>query len=143
MSFGCKHSLPHPPTFADFHRLGPGILEDEKRLNAQVALFETAMFLPRDLELIRVKGNPRELIGAALQTKVGDSSIPVLTREAFLHGSNDPVVLTGIAKSLIREIANEVQGARDRPNLLEVLTSLEHLEPGNGLPLCLRAYIQL
>ena len=143
VAFGCKYSPSHPPTFADFHRVGPGTLEDEKKLTALVAVFETAMFLPRDIELIRAKGNAHELVGAALQAKVGDKSIRLLTREALLRGSNDPVVLTGVAVSLVHAIANETQAANGNPDLHQVLTALERLEPENGLPLCIQAYLQM
>ncbi len=119
------------------------MLEDEKKLNAQVAVFEAAMFLPRDIAVIRAKGNAHELVGAALQSRVGDESIPALIREALLRGSNDPVVLTGVANHLVREIANPVKGANGVPDLVQVLATLERLEPENGLPLCLRAYVQL
>ena len=143
ISLGCRYSPPHPPTFADFRRVGPGMLEDEKKWKAQLVVLEAAMLSPRDIEVIRANKNPQELVGAALNAKVGDKNISALTREAFLHGSNDPVILTGIAQSLIREIANGVQGARDGPDLQQVLTALGQLEPDNGLTLCLRAYLQL
>ena len=143
MSLGCHYSPSHPPTFADFHRLGPGMLDDEKKLNAQLAVFGAAMFLPNDFEMIRARGGAHELVGAALSSKVGDKSLPMLTREALLHGSNDPVVLTGVAVCLAREIANDVYAASSTPELHQVLTALERLEPQNGLPLCFRAYLQL
>ena len=59
--------------------------------------------------MIRANKNAQELVGAALNAKVGDKNISALTREALLRGSNDPVVLTGIAQSLIREIANGIK----------------------------------
>jgi hypothetical protein len=140
---GCKHSLPHPPTFADFHRVGPGMLEDEKKINAQIVLFEAAFFSPQDIQTIRAKGTAREIIGAALQAKLGDPSVSLLIREALAQGSNDAVVVTGIANSLVRTIVNERQGPHDTPDLHQVLTALERLEPDNGFPQCLRAYLQL
>src|SRR5262249_20472341 len=145
LSFGCKHTHApaHPPTFADFHRVGPGMLKDEKKINAAIATFEAAMFLPQDIEAIRAKGSAREIVGAALQASVTDPSIPLLIREALQRGSNDPVVLTGIAYNLVRAIANERQGPHDTPDLHQVLTALGQLEPDNGLPQCLRAYLQL
>lgn len=143
VSFGCSYSPPHPPTFADFQRLGPGMLEDEKKLNAQGVVFEAAMFLPRDIEVIRAKGNAHELVGAALQSRVGDESIPTLIREALLRGSNEPVVLAGVANHQVREVANSVEGTNTVSDLGQVLAALERLEPENGLPLCLRAYVQL
>lgn len=101
------------------------------------------MFSPRDIEAIRARGRSHELVGAALNAKVGDNNIVALTREAFLRGSNDPVVLTGITQSLIREIANKTQVVIGAPDLDQVLTALERLEPENGLPLCARANISL
>jgi hypothetical protein len=117
------------------------MLEDEKKLTAQFALFEEAMFLPQDIAVIRAKGSAHELVGAALQARVGDASIAVLIREALSRGSNDPVVLTGVAKHLVAEAINPV--ANGVPELLQVMDALERLEPENGLPLCLRAYVQL
>ncbi len=143
MSFGCRYAPPHPPTFADFRRLGPGMLEDEKKLNAQVAVFEAAKFLPREIEAIRAKGDTHELIGAALQSRVGDENIPALLREASWRGSNDAVVLTGVARILVRDIVNQVNGTNGAPELVQVLAALEGLEPDNGLPLCIRAYVQM
>jgi hypothetical protein len=118
------------------------MLEDEKKLNAQVAVFEAAMFSPQDIEVIRAKGDAHELLGAALQARVGDESIPALIREALLRGSSDPVVLTGVAH-LVREASNPVKGANGVPDLVQVMAALERLEPENGLPLCLHAYVQL
>ena len=143
MSIGCQYSPPHPPTFADFHRTGPGTLEDAKKLNAQLAVFEAALFSPEDLQRIRSKGNAHELVGAALQSRVGDENLPALTQEALLRGPNDPVVLTGVAKSLLREIGNGMPRASGTPDLHVVLNALEELEPDNGLPLCVRAFLQL
>jgi len=143
MSVGCRSSPRHPPTFVDFHRLGPGWFEDEKKLDAMLAVFEAATFLPRDIEVIRAKGNARELVGAALQAKVGDQSIPLLIHEALLRGSNDPVVWAAIARTLVREAANQANGATRVPDLGQALAALDRLEPENGLPLCLRAYVEL
>jgi hypothetical protein len=142
-STGCKHTLAHPPTFADFHRVGPGVLEDEKKINAQIAVFEAALFLPRDIEPILAKGAAREIIGAALQAQVTKTSIPFLIREAFQGGSNDPVVLTGIANCLVQAIVNRSYGPKDNLDLHQVLKVLERIEPDNGLPQCVRAYLQL
>jgi hypothetical protein len=141
--FACSDAPQHPPTFADFQRLGPGVLEDEKKLMAQVAVFEAAMFLPQDIELIQAKGNVRELIGILLQTRSGDGGIPALIGEALRGGSNDPVVLTGIAACLEREIANRQGPLGGHADLRDILATLEQLEPDNGLPLCLRAHLQL
>lgn len=143
MLFGCRYSPQHPPTFADFRRLDPGMLEDEKKLNALISVFEAAILSPSDIEVIRAKGGTHELVGAALQARMGDENILALTREAFLRGSNDPVVLTGVAASLVRKIANDARGASSTSDLFQVLTALERLEPENGLPLCVRAHVQL
>lgn len=143
ISLGCRYSPPHPPGFADFRRLGPGMLEDTKKLSAQVAIFEAAQFLPQEIETIRSKGDPRELIGAALQSKVGSGHIGTLLREAVSRGSNDPVVLAGVALSLVQAQANGTEVASGALPLAPVLTALEQLEPGNGLPQIIRAYIQM
>lgn len=119
------------------------MLEDEKKLNALVAVFHAASLLPQEIEDIRANGDAYELIGAALQIDVGDESIPMLLREALLDGSNDLVVLTGVAASLVRDVANHVKVADGTPELLRVLAALERLEPDNGLPLCIRAFVQM
>ena len=119
------------------------MLEDEKKLNAQVEVFEEAKFLPQEIEHIRAKGDARELVGAALHADVGNQSIPGLLRDAWLRGSNDVVVFAGIAESLVRDVGNQVKVADVAPELPQVLAELERLEPDNGLPLCLRAYVQL
>src|SRR5262249_30287693 len=129
--------------FADFRRTGPGVLEDEKKLNAQIAAFEAAMFLPQDIERLRARGNAQELVGAALMAGIGDQSFETLTREAWPRGSNDPVILTAITKSLLREFANPTPARHSVQEVERALAALERLDSENGLPLCLRAYVQL
>lgn len=143
MSCACKYSPPHPPTYADFKRLGPGILEDEKKLEAQRAVYEAAQFQSKEIEAIRARGVARELVGAALQAKVGNEHIEALLREAIARGSNDPVVLAGVAVSLVGAGDNGIELANGAPQLVEVLAALERFEPDNGLPQYVRAHLQL
>jgi hypothetical protein len=143
MAVGCSYSIPHPPTFADFRRVGPRTLEDEKKLEASIAVFEAAQFLSTELEIIRSNGNPRELIGAVLQAKLDGNHVGTLLREAAARGSNDPVVLAGVAVRLLREEANGIAASGNAPSLAHILTALERLEPDNGLPQFVRAYVQM
>jgi len=143
MLFGCSHGPSHPPQFADFHRIGPGVMEDGTKLAAYLAVFEQAMLSPSDTAAIRWRGKAREMIGAAMQGAVGDESCFLLAREAVLCGSNLPVVLTGAAKSLTKQAFQQTPDAEALGEFASLLSDLERLEPGNGLPECLRAYAQL
>ena len=73
-----------------------------------VGVFEVAQFSPKEMDAILAKFDAHELIGAAMQARAGDESSRVLRREAARRGSNDPVVLTGVATGLVRDLANQV-----------------------------------
>lgn len=140
---GCRSTPGHPPAFADFHRVGPGTMNDEKKLQAYVTLFTAARFTRKEAKLILATGSARELAGAALCLTVGDGSVPVLIGEAIRRGSNDPVVWTAVASCVLRETRNSVHPGAEFPKEEHVLSMLERLEPENGLAACLRANLQI
>ena len=149
MAFGvavlssCSRGPSHPPKFADFHRAGPGVMEDEKKLAELHAVFERAQLSPSDIASIRKRGNAREIIGAAMQTAIGDESSALLVKEGLARGSNNPVIVTGAIKSVAQQAFREAPDKQAVANLLRLLDELERLEADNGLSLCLRAYAHL
>ncbi len=51
----CRLSPRHPPTFVDFQRVGPGMLEDVGKVQQHLALQEAAIFQPTDLQRIQAR----------------------------------------------------------------------------------------
>ncbi len=138
IAIGCAHKIKHPPTFEDFAYV---FRTSDPLINDALQLRDSLQFTDGEKQMIQKTNDPNLLVGAGIQSARSDRGGLELLQQATELSPSSPITWASLVYHEMKIFLYEKDRIIDFESIKKDITRFEEVDPGNSIPLLLKAFL--